>query len=140
MPLGSNSESVKVGLAMNQNALSSPDSHGRTLKPEEDKEVGEEEEDEDADFNPFLKETLSQEASSSLSSEVDGLDGNVVTSGPSGGSELSKVTTKEQICTVVHTEHGEEEIILQSSSMISQSEINQEKHNDLTSVTDGNGS
>ncbi|KAL5150784.1 Myb-like protein O [Glycine soja] len=144
MPLGSNSESAKVDLAMNQNALSSSDSHGRTLKPEEDKEVGEEgeeeDEDADADFNPFLKETLSQEASSSLSSEVDGLDGNVVTSGPSGGSGLSKVTTKEQIYTVVDTEHGEEEIILQSSSMISQSEINQEKHNDLTSATDGNGS
>ena len=81
MPLGSNSESAKVDLAMNQNALSSSDSHGRTLKPEEDKEVGEEgeeeDEDADADFNPFLKETLSQEASSSLSSEVDGLDGNV---------------------------------------------------------------
>ncbi|TKY72160.1 Myb protein O [Spatholobus suberectus] len=143
MPLDSNSQSAKVGLAMNQNALSSSDSHERTLKPEEDKEEGEEgeeEEDEDADFNPFLKETPSQEASSSLSSEVDGLDGNVVTSGPSVVSELSKLTTKEQICTVVDTEHGEEEIVLQSSGMISQSEINQEKHNDLASAADGNGS
>ncbi|CAJ1962475.1 unnamed protein product [Sphenostylis stenocarpa] len=125
---------------MNQNALSSSDNRGRTLKPEEDKEEGEEEEDEDADFNPFLKETLSQEASSSLSSEVDGLDGNVVSSEPSVGSELSKVTTKEQICTAVDTAHGEEEIILPPSGMISQSEINQAKHNDLTSVADANGS
>lgn len=143
MPLGSTLQSAKVELAMNENALSSSDSHERTLKPEEDKEEGdegEEEEDEDADFNPFLKETPSQEASSSLSSEVDGLDGNAVTSGPSVGSELSKLTTKEQICTVVDTEHGEEEIILQSSGMISQSEINQEKHDGLTSATDGNGS
>jgi len=140
MPLGSNSQSAKVFLAMNQNALSSSDNHGRTLKPEEDKEEGEEEEDEDADFNPFLKETLSQEASSSLSSEVDGLDGNVVTSEPSVGSELSKATTKKQISTAVDIEHGEEEIILQPSGMISLSEINQVKHNDLTSVADGNGS
>ncbi|KAL2341282.1 hypothetical protein Fmac_009222 [Flemingia macrophylla] len=126
---------------MNQNAFSSSDSHERSLKPDEDKEEGEEgEEEEDEDFNPFLKETLSQEASSSLSSEVDGLDGNVVTSGPSMGSELSKFTTKQPICTVVDTEYGEEEIILQSSGMISQSEINQEKDNDLTSATDGTGS
>ncbi|XP_027351228.1 uncharacterized protein LOC113862330 isoform X2 [Abrus precatorius] len=143
MPSGSNSESAKIGSAMNQNVFSSSDSHERTLKPEENKEEGEEgeeEEDEDADFNPFLKETPSQEASSSLSSEVDGLDGNVVNSGPSADSELPKLTTKEHICTVVDTEHSEEEIILQSSSMISQSEANQERHSDQTSVTDGNGS
>ncbi|KAK7359775.1 hypothetical protein VNO77_01740 [Canavalia gladiata] len=144
---GSNSQSAKVYFAMNHNAISSPESHERILKPEEEKEEGEEgegegeeEEDEDADFNPFLKETPSQEASSSLSSEVDGLESNVVNSGPSMGSELSKLTTREQICTVVDTEHGEEEIILQSSSMISQSETNQKKQNDLTSVSDGNGS
>ncbi|XP_020220322.1 uncharacterized protein LOC109803245 [Cajanus cajan] len=141
MPLSSNSPSVKVGLAMNQNALSSSENHERSLKPEEDKEEGEEgEEEEDEDFNPFLKDTPSQEASSSLSSEVDGLDGNVVTSGPSVDSDLSKIATKEPICTVVDTEHGEEEIILQYSGMISQSEINQEKHNDLTRATNGNGS
>nr|KYP62779.1 Myb-like protein O [Cajanus cajan] len=123
MPLSSNSPSVKVGLAMNQNALSSSENHERSLKPEEDKEEGEEgEEEEDEDFNPFLKDTPSQEASSSLSSEVDGLDGNVVTSGPSVDSDLSKIATKEPIC------------------MISQSEINQEKHNDLTRATNGNGS
>ncbi|WVY93153.1 hypothetical protein V8G54_032241 [Vigna mungo] len=139
MPLGSNSQSAEVCLAMNQNALSSSDNHGRALKPEEDKEEGEEEEDEDADFNPFLKENLSQEASSSLSSEVDGLDGNVITSKPSVGSELSKVTTKEQTCTI-DNEHGEEEVVLQPSGMISLSEINQVKHNDLTSVAIGNGS
>ncbi|XP_047163078.1 uncharacterized protein LOC124832812 [Vigna umbellata] len=141
MPLGSNSQSAEVCLAMNQNALSSSDNHGRALKPvEEDKEEGEEEEDEDADFNPFLKENLSHEASSSLSSEVDGLDGNVITSKPSVGSELSKVTTKEQTCSAIYNEHGEEEVVLQPSGMISLSEINQVKHNDLTSVAIGNGS
>lgn len=141
MPSGSNAQSAKIGFAMNQNAPSSTDSRERTLKPEEDKEAEEEEEEEeeDADFNPFLKETPSQEASSSLSSEVDGLDGNVVNSGLSVGTELSKPTTKEQICTAIDSEHGEEETILQSSGTISQSETNQEKHNDLTSATDGNG-
>ncbi|KAK7303297.1 hypothetical protein RJT34_14200 [Clitoria ternatea] len=132
MSSGPNSQSAKVDFAMNQNALSYSDSHEKTLKPEDDKEGEEEEEDEDADFNPFLKETPSQEASSSLSSEVDGLDGNVVNSGPSVDSELSKLTTKEQICTLVNTEHGEGESILQSSGMISQSET-KAKHNDLTS-------
>ena len=134
MPSCSSAQSAKVGLAKNQNAVSSPDSHERTLKPEEDKEE-EEEEDEDADFNPFLKETPSQEASSSLSSEVDGLDGNVVNS----GTKSSKLTTKEKICACVDSEHAEEEIILQSSAMISQSETNQEEHNNLTSETDANG-
>ncbi|KAL2944160.1 Myb-like protein O [Bienertia sinuspersici] len=41
---------------------------------------GNESEDEDVDFNPFLKETLSEDASSSLSSEVEGLDTDAVNS------------------------------------------------------------
>ncbi|XP_021840162.1 uncharacterized protein [Spinacia oleracea] len=39
-----------------------------------------ESEDEDVDFNPFLKESLSGEGSSSLSSEVEGLDTDVINS------------------------------------------------------------
>ncbi|KAK7245858.1 hypothetical protein RIF29_40711 [Crotalaria pallida] len=130
-------------------ALSSSEIHERTLKPEEDKkedveeeEEEEEEEDEDADFNPSLKEILSQEASSSLSSEVDGLDGHVVNSEPSVDTKLPKPTTKEQICaaaTAMDSDHDEEGIILQTSATISQSETNQEKHNDLTSATDVQG-
>lgn len=139
MPSCSNEQSTKVDFAKNQDTLPSTESHERTLKPEEDKEEvaeEEEEEDEDADFNPFLKETPSQEASSSLSSEVDGLDGHVVNSELSVDTKLSELTTKEPICTAVDSDHGEEESILQSSAMISQSETNQEKHNDLTSATD----
>ncbi|RYR13427.1 hypothetical protein Ahy_B04g070432 isoform A [Arachis hypogaea] len=80
-----------------------------------------EEEDEDVDFNPFLKETPSQEASSSLSSEVDALDDNVVTSEQSVGTKSkSKLTTK------------------MSSALISQSEMNQGKHNNLMCATDCN--
>ncbi|XP_057436286.1 uncharacterized protein LOC130728742 [Lotus japonicus] len=120
---------------MNQNEVSRSDSGDRILKHVEDKEEQEDEEgeeDEDADFNPFLKGTSSHEASSSLSSEVDGLDGNVVNS---ASAELSK----EKNCATVDSEHGEEEIVLQSPGMISQSEANQEKDNGLTSLTDGNG-
>lgn len=47
-----------------------------------------EDEDEDFDFNPFLKETLSLEASSSLSSEIEGVEADVVDSGV-GNSPLS---------------------------------------------------
>ncbi|KAF5729054.1 hypothetical protein HS088_TW21G01211 [Tripterygium wilfordii] len=47
---------------------------------EDGKENEEEDEVDDADFNPFLKETASPEASSSLSSEIEGLDGAVVDS------------------------------------------------------------
>lgn len=130
---GSNTELAEIGVAANQNVLTKSDSCERTLKPEEDKE--EDEEEEDADFNPlFLKETLS-DASSSLSSEGDGFDGNVVDSGPSMGIELEKVTTNEQICSAVDSEHGEEEIVLEAAGMISQLEIDKEKNSDLISGT-----
>lgn len=51
-------------------------------------EDDDEDEDEDFDFNPFLKETLSIEASSSLSSEIEGVEADVVDSGV-GNSPLS---------------------------------------------------
>ncbi|PNY06476.1 putative DUO pollen-like protein [Trifolium pratense] len=117
---------------------SNTESAERTLKPEEHKEAEEEEEEEeeeDVDFNPlFLKETLS-DASSSLSSEGDGLDGNVVDSGLSMGIESDKITTNEQICSAVDSEHGEEEIVLQPSGMISQSENDKEKNDELINGT-----
>lgn len=156
MPSCSNAQSTRVGFAKNQSALRSIDSHER--KPEEAREEDEEEEgdDEDADFNPFLKETPSQEASSSLSSEVDGLDGDVVHSKLSVGANSAKLTSKEQICPVGDSEHGEEEIIMQSSlspdgtfekelqtnascdtkkrksALISESETDQDKDNGLS--------
>ncbi|KAI5447216.1 hypothetical protein KIW84_014895 [Lathyrus oleraceus] len=132
MLTGSNTESAEIGFAANQNS----ESRERNLKPVEDREEEEEEEEEDADFNPlFLKETLS-DASSSLSSEGDGLGGNVVDSGPSSmGIELEKITTNEVICSAVDSEHGEEEISLRPSGIISQSESDKEKNNDLISGT-----
>ncbi|GMH05306.1 hypothetical protein Nepgr_007146 [Nepenthes gracilis] len=61
-----------------------------SLEPEAD-----EEEDDDADFNPFLKGSPSVEASSSLSLEIEGLDANVVDSGGEntlhGGTRSSKL-------------------------------------------------
>ncbi|KAF6146056.1 hypothetical protein GIB67_033415 [Kingdonia uniflora] len=45
---------------------------------EESAEVGHVDEDEDVDFNPFLRGTPSPEASSSLSSEIEGLSDNVM--------------------------------------------------------------
>lgn len=164
MPSCSNEPSTKDGFAKNQSALYSTDSHERILKPEEGKEEEEEEEgdDEDADFNPFLKETPSQEASSSLSSEVDGLDGDVVNSRLSVGTTSSKLAFEEKVCAVGDSEHGEEEIIMQSSlspdgtcekglqknvtgnskrrksALIPELETNQETDGDLSSKTDGN--
>jgi hypothetical protein len=48
------------------------------------------EDEEDMDFNPLLKEAISLEASSSLSSELEGLDGNVVESNGEMLSESAK--------------------------------------------------
>uniref|UniRef100_A0A7N2LSF3 Uncharacterized protein n=1 Tax=Quercus lobata TaxID=97700 RepID=A0A7N2LSF3_QUELO len=62
--------------------------------------TGEEDEDEDVDFNPFLKETLSPETSLSLGSEIDGLDGEVDSWGKtfdnSLGVNLLKPTSEVQ--------------------------------------------
>ncbi|XP_041026854.1 uncharacterized protein LOC121267038 [Juglans microcarpa x Juglans regia] len=82
--------------------------------------VEEEEEDEDVDFNPFSKETLSPEASSSLSSEIDGLDVDVVDSGgkvfDNGvGINLSKPTSEVQNSVVGDSEHGEVETVMQAT-------------------------
>ncbi|KAA8520068.1 hypothetical protein F0562_014324 [Nyssa sinensis] len=79
----------------------------------------EEEEDEDVDFNPFLKETLSLEASSSLSSEIEGLDADVVDSGGNICAALvtnlsSKPPGLVEGYTVGDSEHGEE-IVFQAT-------------------------
>ena len=50
--------------------------------------TGEEDEDEDVDFNLFLKETLSPETSLSLGSEIDGLDGEVDSRGKTFDNSL----------------------------------------------------
>ncbi|KAM3374519.1 putative protein isoform X1 [Capsicum galapagoense] len=53
-----------------------------------------EDEEEDVDFNPLLKETVSLDASSSLSSEIEGLDADVVDSGENIATSL-RVYCKE---------------------------------------------
>lgn len=75
-------------------------------KAEED-----EDEDEDVDFNPFLKETPSPDASSSLSSEIEGIDGDVVENGvkPLQTAEIysSELTDEGQSFVVEDSEHCE---------------------------------
>ncbi|KAA8542003.1 hypothetical protein F0562_023155 [Nyssa sinensis] len=78
-----------------------------------------EEEEEDVDFDPFLKETHSLEASSSLSSDVEGLDADVVDSGGNTHEALvtnllSKPPDQVQGYAVGDSEHGEE-IVMQST-------------------------
>lgn len=113
----SNAQSPNVGCAKNQSMLHSTGSHEIILKNEEAQDVEEKEEvdEEDADFNPFVKGTPSQEASSSLSSEGDGVDGDIVDSGLPVDKNLSKVITGDEICAVEECVHGEEEILVHSS-------------------------
>ncbi|PPR86019.1 hypothetical protein GOBAR_AA34676 [Gossypium barbadense] len=86
---------------------------------EEEVEDGEDEE-EDVDFNPFLKETPSLEASSSLSSEIEGLDGDTVDSrenvNVTPDVNSSKINTMLQNSDVGDSEHCDEEIVMQSTS------------------------
>lgn len=115
-------QSTKVGYLRHQNALPATESlseqHESSLRLEED-EVEDEDEDEDVDFNPFLKGTLSPEASSSLSSEVEGLDGEVVDSSrhtvETAGINSLSVAREVQKCSVGESEHGEEEIVMQTT-------------------------
>lgn len=86
---------------------------------EEEVEDGEDEE-EDVDFNPFLKETPSLEASSSLSSEIEGLDGDTFDSrenvNVTPDVNSSKINTMLQNSDVGDSEHCDEEIVMQSTA------------------------
>ncbi|KAF8030132.1 hypothetical protein BT93_E2536 [Corymbia citriodora subsp. variegata] len=70
-----------------------------------------EDEDEDVDFNPFLKETFSPDASSSLSSEVEGMGGEVIENGVKSlqTAEVysSELTDEGQSFIVEDSEHCE---------------------------------
>lgn len=78
---------------------SEPSSLNRDLdEVEEEEECEYDDEEEDVDFNPFLKDSPSREASSSLSSEVETLDGEIVNS-----------------ITVPQTLEGKEEIAMPSN-------------------------
>lgn len=78
----------------------------------------EEDEEEDMDFNPLLKETVSLDASSSLSSEIEGVDADVFDSGENI-AESSGVCYKERLpdfsqdCLIGDKELGEE-IVMQN--------------------------
>ncbi|XP_059624204.1 uncharacterized protein LOC132267146 [Cornus florida] len=84
------------------------------LEHGDDKEEDEDgDEEEDVDFYPFLKDTPSVEASSSLSSEVEGLDVDVVDSGGNAYRDLvtnlmSKPPSQIQDYAVGDSEHDEE--------------------------------
>ncbi|XWS15575.1 hypothetical protein CRYUN_Cryun34aG0012500 [Craigia yunnanensis] len=87
---------------------------------EEEAEEEVDDEEQDVDFNPFLKETPSPEASSSLSSEIEGLDGDVVDSRANThvttDVNSSKIITKVQNFDVGDSEHCEEETVMQSTA------------------------
>ena len=93
--------------------------YGVEEEAEEEVEV-EEDEEGDVDFNPFLKETPSLEASSSLSSEIEGLDCDVVNSRENThvttDVNSSKINTKVQNFDVGDSEHCEEETVMQSTA------------------------
>ncbi|KAF8380030.1 hypothetical protein HHK36_027500 [Tetracentron sinense] len=81
------------------------------LEPEED-------ENEDVDFNPFLKEIPSSEASSSLSSENEGLDADVVdyvgnSSASKESNSLSKLTIEVKDSASRYSEN-DEEVLMQT--------------------------
>ncbi|XP_015574278.1 uncharacterized protein LOC8284196 isoform X2 [Ricinus communis] len=75
-------------------------------------EDDEEDEDEDVDFNPFLKGTPSPEASSSLSSEVEELDGN----------SSKTITAEVQNYDVGDSEHGEMVVMQNAHAFCAESE------------------
>ncbi|KAL2545345.1 uncharacterized protein Fot_14578 [Forsythia ovata] len=93
-------------------------------------------EEEDVDFNPFLRETHSVEASSSLSSEVEGLDVDVADSGgntsaASVKNSKAKHANSVQNYPIGDTEFGEE-IVMQT--VVSSGEALAKK-SDITSAT-----
>ncbi|XP_057960642.1 uncharacterized protein LOC131152795 [Malania oleifera] len=121
MSLCSNALSTEVGCFSHQHALSVTAS---LSKGDESPLRLEDNDDEDVDFNPFLKETASLEASSSLSSEIEGLDADVVDSG-GNISEInsismvcnlsSKITSEVEDCPIGGSELGEEEILIRGA-------------------------
>lgn len=108
-------QSKEVGCHSEQDALpvipKSSECDESPLELEED-----EDEDEDLDFNPFLNGSPSPEASSSLSSEIEGPDANVADSGgstfvPVGSNMMSQLDTEVQ-------EFAIRDLVLQEESMM----------------------
>lgn len=93
---------------------------GGVGKSQDEDEYEDEDEEEDVDFNPLLKETPSHEASSSLSSEIEGFDadsGGNVTSAFAAESKTKRLNPGHEYCTG-DTDQGEEII-----SQVSQSSL-----------------
>ncbi|KAL2243837.1 UNVERIFIED_CONTAM: GON-4-like protein [Sesamum indicum] len=80
----------------------------------------EDDEDEDADFNPFLKETNSAEASSSLSSEVEDFDTDIADSSERPSPIFESKENPRDAAKDCHTsgnaKHGEETVMQNSVS------------------------
>ncbi|CAN0926683.1 Kinesin-like protein KIN-5B [Linum grandiflorum] len=93
-------------------AKESPIIAGENENENDDNDEEEEEEEEDVDFNPFLKGTPSPEASSSLSSEMEGPDDTLSTK-PMGDAQSYD--------DVGHSEHGEE-VVMQTAVSSSEGE------------------
>ncbi|CAI9756423.1 unnamed protein product [Fraxinus pennsylvanica] len=101
-------------------------------------ESEDEDEEEDVDFNPFLRETHSVEASSSLSSEVEGLDVDVADSGENTSAASLKNSEAKHANPVQNypigdTEYGEE-IVMQT--IVSSGEALAKKSDITSTVTE----
>ncbi|KAK8618292.1 hypothetical protein V6N13_132287 [Hibiscus sabdariffa] len=110
---------------------------GAEEEAEEEVEDGEGEE-EDVDFNPFLKGTPSLEAASSLSSEIDRLDGDTVdgrtNTHVTTDVNSSKINSRLQNSDVGDSEHCNEEIVMQSTAS---RELEREEECQLSSEKNG---
>lgn len=136
----SNAQSAEIGCLTPQKVI--PASENLTERNEsilrcEEEEDEDEDEDEDVDFNPFLKGTVSPEASSSLSSEIEGLDGEVVDSSRNTveavGIDLLNEACEVQNCAAEDSEHGEEEIVMQTT--VSSEGVSEDDFGNLDSRT-----
>ncbi|KAK6917293.1 hypothetical protein RJ641_018044 [Dillenia turbinata] len=107
-------------------------------------ESGESSSEEDVDFNPFRKETLSVEASSSLSSETEGIDSGVVESvqNPNLYNESNNVEHNREIDEIV-TVNSEKEKELNTNDnvvleVVSNPNTNLNSSNAIEVVNDNN--
>ncbi|XP_071920443.1 uncharacterized protein [Coffea arabica] len=96
---------------VNENKGDTADGVGNRNEVEDGYE--DEDEEEDVDFNPLLKDSPSQEASSSLSSENEGLDADVMDSRENASASVAtdstaKLPSPVQDCPVGDTDPGEE--------------------------------
>ncbi|XP_062013512.1 uncharacterized protein LOC133729903 [Rosa rugosa] len=122
MSLCSNEQSTGVGCVSGQKvAVDGENSNGHDESVLRCEEEEDEDEEEDVDFNPFLKGAVSPEASSSLSSEVEGIDGEVDDVGGNNGVDSLNVGCEgKTTCAAEDSEHGEEEMVMQTAAASSE--------------------